>query len=206
MKKHIKYIILVFVCLCLCACHNEKLNDATTNTTASGESIDEACETTQMQEMQDNNKPYEDEDNYEVVMQAVDELNANSDMGFILNEDCGIPDEHQEDYNSEQPCNGCLEDRSVEALGFRYPDDAERLTWTQINLYDDTHHVFGLRVGDEMKSIHENMPMYGYSKENYPIEKTVLFKKSDVYIFFDFYEGKISEITVSLYEGKCWYE
>ena len=200
-NKNIKYM-LVLICLCLCACHNEKLNDATTNTTASGESIDEDCETTQMQETQDNNMLHEEADSYEVVMQAVDELNANSDMGFILNEDCGVPDERQDEYGGDHPCGGGLPDRSVDVLGFRYPDDAERLTWTQIILYDDTHHVFGFRVGDEMEYVHESMPLYGYSKEYFSEANNVVYAKSDVHIHFFFEAGKVSRITVVLNEDK----
>jgi competence protein ComGC len=138
---------------------------------------------------------------YEETLQAVEELNQNSNLGVSFLQKCnenGI-------FNSQAPVGGSLGEDKIEGqfYYFPYPYDESRKTdnyrdipesdcvLTQLNLRSSNYDVLGIKVGDAKDSVDVIMKKYGYSQkiEKDPYDEamgieSVVYEKYDIHIYF----------------------
>lgn len=138
----------------------------------------------------------ENTDRYKKVMEAVDEVNQNSDMGLLLNQDSGLTEDMQEFYGL--PYVILSEDNKTHANCFRYPYSSKYVTATQIVVNDEKYNVFGVKVGDKHDKMISTMKSYGYSECESYMEYCYRYVKGDVYVNFYYEDNCIYKITVTL--------
>ena len=142
----------------------------------------------------------ENTDRYKKVMEAVDEVNQNSDMGLLLNQDSGLTEDMQEFY--DLPYVIISEDNKTHATCFRYPSSSKYVTATQIVVNDEKYNVFGVKIGDRHDKMINTMESYGYSECESYMEDYVAYVKGDVHVNFYYEYTCICEITVTLFYDK----
>lgn len=176
MKKIYTICIFCLISACLCFCKNSE-----------EEIIQE--------------KIYEDvNDKYSEVMEAVDELNSNSNIGILLNQDSGMSESEKKNYSGDPPYTIYTSDWLTKGYCYKYPEDAQDYTVTQIVVKSDKSDVFGIKINDRVDVIHSIMEKFGYKKCQCYEDECMKFDKKDIHISFYYKDNVIHEITICLYE------
>ena len=142
------------------------------------------------------------EHNAEIYAQTqalVDVLHMHSDLGMELLSKSRIPESEIIEYipgqthESRPPDVSVSEDKAVWGFYFRYPYYARdyRLINVEWNR-GETHHVFGIHIGDSLERARETLAQYGYvpyeSPYSFPRARDILreqFANDKVIIWFD---------------------